>query len=123
MFSVAAIYRALEKRYDYYSTRIVFREALVWAGLEVKESYQPKEVKALAAAVEALGDRSEAAVTALKTLASAAQSAPGKKPEPAAAEPAAAEPAKVAAEPAKKSAKKSTKKSTKKSKPAAAKKK
>jgi hypothetical protein len=123
---VAAIYRALEFRYDYYSARTIFKEALTWSGLEEKKSYEPKEIKAISAAVKSMGNRPEAAVDALKALMADDTPAPAKSARAPSEVSVAEEEAAAAAEEGPKEAdapvKEAAKKSTKSKKSAAKKK-
>ena len=68
MFKRLAVYSAFETRYDYYSARTVFRECLTFSGLEDKDTYEAKEIKAIAAAVGTVGSRAERVAIALKAL-------------------------------------------------------
>ncbi len=102
MISHDAILAIMEKRFDHVSARVVLGEALKAAGLAAnRKGYDPDEVRALAAALAAVGTRVDNVTATLNDLAGSVAPASGKEPgaeapleEPAAEpEPAAEEPA------------------------------
>jgi len=86
----------METRYDYYSARVMTREALAAARLEQKERYDASDLQAFAEALSRVGERVEAVTARLQALAAEASAGGGKKAEASAAAPA-AEPANEAA--------------------------
>lgn len=66
MISHEKILGILEGRYDYYSARVVLRDALETARLEEKKSYLPEEVVKIADAISKVGDRVEVVIQRLR---------------------------------------------------------
>ena len=64
--SKALIVNALESRYDYYSARNVFKDALRVAGLEEKNEYSSADVAALVQSLAEIGDRVESVLARLQ---------------------------------------------------------
>ncbi len=93
--SKALIVNALESRYDYYSARNVFKEALRVAGLEEKNEYSSADIAALVQSLAEIGDRVESVLARLQPHAEAASAKKAAKPEKKAS--AAEEPKKAAA--------------------------
>ena len=75
--SKALIVNALESRYDYYSARNIFKDALRVAGLEEKNEYSSADVAALVQSLAEIGDRVE---NVLAKLQPHADGASAKKP-------------------------------------------
>ena len=92
--SADAVIRILEGRYDYYSARIVLKEAAVDAGLDPKGPFDAAAAKKLATAVSRSGSRVDAVVAGLRA---AAADAGGSKKAPAKKAPAKAAPSPEAA--------------------------
>jgi hypothetical protein len=93
--SKTAICWAFEARYDYYSARTVFRECLLFCGIEDKKSFDETEVAAIRAAVGEIGDRTTGVSERLSRLIGDAPppTEDPPTPEPVAVEPPAPEPA------------------------------
>jgi len=64
-----AIMSVLETRYDYYSARVLMKEACAKAGLGDKGDLDPNGVRALAEAFAAISPKSENVVAALNAIA------------------------------------------------------
>ncbi len=69
MITREAIMSVLETRFDYYSARVLFKEAASKIGLGEKDALDPDKVRALAEAFVMLSPKSEGVVNALNNLA------------------------------------------------------
>jgi len=69
MITREAVMSVLETRYDYYSARVLMKEACAKAGLGEKDGLDPDGVRALAEAFAAISPKSESVVAALAALA------------------------------------------------------
>ncbi|MBM4387218.1 MAG: hypothetical protein FJ088_05730 [Deltaproteobacteria bacterium] len=86
MASQELLLAILETRYDYFSARVILKEALQAANLTEKKSYDPEEIGSLSDALGKIGDRIDGVVAKLKELQSGGGEKPGKQEAPAPAE-------------------------------------
>lgn len=101
MVSLEQITAAVEKRYDYFSARVIVREALRAASLGEKTSYDAGELNALVEVLPTVGERLDDVINTLQALTGGDGKAPAEAAVEAAAKEVTAEPAAepVAADP------------------------
>jgi hypothetical protein len=71
MLTHKRLVEVLESRFDYYSARVMAKEALAAAGLSEKPSYDGADIAKVAEALSALADRTERVTARLTELAPA----------------------------------------------------
>lgn len=81
MVTRTAIVDALERRYDYYSARNIFKEVLARAAVDDKDDYSEKEVVLFTDTLKSFGDRLDVVLGALTDLSGPAPAVKAEKVE------------------------------------------